>query len=102
MTVTTAPENPQRIKLYNLPQRVEGGIRIHGYSSPAVNLPEGSVLLFDYLDGMYANCTVEGLNDGTIIHLHATTPLIELGGDEYKIDGEPEVHEEDEVPSDES
>jgi hypothetical protein len=87
---------PYHIKLYNVPQRVEGGIKIYGYSSPAVNLPDDVVLLFDQLDGMYANCTVEGDEgaDPTIIHLKATQPLVEYK-DGYMIEEEPEAESTD-------
>lgn len=92
MVATTAPAEPYHIKLYNLPQRVEGGIKVHS--------AEGDrVYLFDHLDGMYANCQIEGTED--TIMLHAATPLVELGNDEYKIEGEAEIHEEDAAPESE-
>jgi len=91
------------LKLYNLPQRVEGGIKIHGFSSPAVDTPDDVVVLFDHLDGMWANCTIEGDKgeDPTIVHLHATTPLLEQEDGSYKINGEPEIHEDDGKPGSE-
>lgn len=74
-----------KIKLYNLPQRVEGGLKIHGLKDD-----EGKdvVVLFHHLDGMYSYCTVEGTDK--IVHLSAITPLVTLGEGEYKIDEETE------------
>lgn len=83
---------PVHIKLFNLPQRVEGGIRIHGFRSELENSGE-QTLRFHHLDGMYSVCTIEG-HDDHIVHLSASTPLIELGNDEYQIEY-PEEDEED-------
>lgn len=69
------------IKLYNLPQRTEKGIKIHGLKD---DNQKDIVVLFHHLDGMYSYCTIEG-TDKTV-HLNASTPLVELGNDEYKID----------------
>lgn len=76
---------PARIKLYNLPQRVDGGIKIHGFRSELDSSNKEQTLRFHHLDGMYSFCTIEG-TEGYIVHLSATTPLIELGNDEYKIE----------------
>lgn len=75
---------PHKLKLYNLPQRVEGGIKIHGCKDHDTD--EYITVLFHNLDGMYANCTAE--DTGNPVTLSATTPLIEMGNDEYKIDEE--------------
>lgn len=82
---------PHHVKLYNLPQRVEGGIKIHGYANEQ---GEKQVLLYDHLDGMFANLKVEGV--GEIVHLQAATPLVELGNGEYEIET---IVEEDEDKS---
>lgn len=71
------------IKVYNLPQNVEGGIKIHGFSDPAYDLPKDAVLLFTHLEGMEAVCKVEGTKNQ--ISINANTSITELGGDEYKI-----------------
>lgn len=70
-----------KIKLYNLPQRVEGGIKIHGLQD---DKKKDIVVLFHHLDGMYSYCTIEGTDK--IVHLSASTPLVELEDGEYKID----------------
>lgn len=70
------------IKVVNLPQHA--AIKIHGFSSPEYNLPEGAVLLFDRLEGMQAFCQVEGTDNE--ISIDANTPIVELGGDEYRVD----------------
>lgn len=87
---------PYHIKLYNVPQRVEGGIKIYGYSSPAMDLPDDVVLLFDHMDSMYSNLTIEGdeSEDPTIINLKATQPLVEYK-DGYMIEDEPESESTD-------
>lgn len=75
-------KEPYHIKLYNLPQHVEGGIKIHGFVSELSK--KEVVLRFHSLDGMYSNCTIDGTTDQ--VHLSAQTPLVELGNDEYKIE----------------
>ena len=72
---------PAHIKLYNLPQRVEGGIKIHGLKDED---DKDIVVLFHHLDGMYSYCTIDG-DEEKVVHLNALTPLVELGGDEYKV-----------------
>jgi hypothetical protein len=74
-----------KIKLYNLPQRVEGGLKIHGLKD---DKDKDIVVLFHHLDGMYSYCTIEGTDK--VVHLSASTPLITLGKGEYKIDEEKE------------
>lgn len=71
-----------KIKLYNLPQRVEGGIKVHG-----LKLADDKevTVLFHHLDGAYSYCTIEG-DEEKVVHLSASTPLVELEGGEYKID----------------
>lgn len=71
-----------RIKVVNLPQHA--AIKIHGFSSPEYDLPKDAVLLFDRLEGMQAFCTVEGTKNE--ISIDANTPIVELGGDEYKVE----------------
>lgn len=71
---------PHKIKVYNLPQRVKGGIKIHGAKDTDGN---DIVLLFHKMDGMYGQCTIEGSDDS--IHLQGAVELIELGNDEYKL-----------------
>lgn len=75
---------PAHIKLFNLPQRVEGGIKIHGFRSELEGSEE-QTLRFHHLDGMYSYCTIDG-HDDHIVHLSASTPLVELGNDEYQIE----------------
>lgn len=74
---------PYTIKVYNLPQNIKGGIKIHGFSDPAYDLPEDAVLLFTHLEGMEAFCNVEGTKNQ--ISIDANTKIVELGGDEYKV-----------------
>lgn len=86
--MTEAPA-PELLKLYNLPQRTENGIPIHG--AKAQDSGEDIVLLFHHLDGMYSYCTVqdpEAPNDktGKVVHLSASTPLVYEDG-KYRIDG---------------
>lgn len=74
------------IKLYNLPQRTEKGIKIHGFKEyVSEGKTQDLVLRFHHLDGMYSYCTVDG-EDDRVIHLSASTPLVEMGNDEYRID----------------
>lgn len=73
---------PHHIKVFNLPQHA--AIKIYGFSSPEYNLPEGAVLLFDRMEGMQAFCTVKGSKNE--ISIAADTPIIELGGDEYRVE----------------
>lgn len=75
---------PAHIKLYNLPQRVKGGIKIHGFVIDGKEVP----LRFHHLDGMYSYCTVE--DSEKVVHLNASTPLVELGNNEYRIEEEPD------------
>lgn len=70
-----------KIKLYNLPQKVEGGIKIHGLKD---DNKKDIVVLFHHLDGMYSYCTIEGTKK--VVHLSASTPLVELEDGEYRID----------------
>lgn len=81
---------PHKLKLYNLPQRVEGGVKIHGCKDHDTD--KDIIVLFHNLDGMFANCTVEGTDNP--VTLSATTPLIEMEGGEYKIDEEYEEERE--------
>jgi hypothetical protein len=76
---------PHHIKLYNLPQNIEGGIKIHGFKSELDDSDKELTLRFHHLDGMYSVCSVEGEKD-SIVHLSASTPLVELGNDEYRIE----------------
>lgn len=70
-----------KIKLYNLPQRVEGGIKVHGLKD---DKDKDIVVVFHHLDGMYSYCTIQDTDK--LVHLSASTPLVELEGGEYKID----------------
>lgn len=72
-----------KIKLMHLPQRVKGGVKIHGLKDSD---NKDVVILFHHLDGMYSYCTFEGTD--TVLHLSASTPLVELKNGEYQIDGE--------------
>ena len=77
---------PHHIKLYNLPQKVEGGILLKGFEEYIAKDKKQTLdLRFHHLDGMYSVCTVEGDED-RVIHLSASTPLLELGNDEYQIE----------------
>lgn len=73
---------PAHLKVYNLP--AHHAIKIHGFSSPAYNLPEDAVLLFDRLEGMEAFCVVDGTKNE--ISIDANTSIVELGGDEYQVE----------------
>lgn len=73
---------PAHLKVFNLPQ--QHAIKIHGFQSPEYDLPEDAVLLFDRLEGMQAFCTVEGTKNE--ISIAADTPIVELGGDEYRVE----------------
>lgn len=79
---------PERLKLYNLPQRVEGGIKIYGAELVGEEKYDDPVLIFDYLDGMYANCLIEGTNKS--VQLSGSTPLVYEDG-KYSIDKEAEA-----------
>lgn len=85
------------MKLYELPQRTEKGVKI--YPLRSVSIEDGKelndiVILFHHLDGMYSYCTLldkDGdtvlFKDGTkaVMHLSAATPL-KRHADGYKID----------------
>ena len=73
---------PAHLKIFNLP--AHAAIKIHGFSSPAYNLPDDAVLLFDRLEGMDAFCVVEGTKNETSIKVD--TPIVELGGGEYQVE----------------
>ena len=73
---------PHHIKVFNLPQHA--AIKIHGFSSPAYNLPDDAVLLFDRLEGTQAFCKVEGSDNE--ISIAGDTAIVELGGDEYRVE----------------
>lgn len=73
---------PTHLKVFNLPQHA--AIKIHGFSSPAYNLPDDAVLLFDRLEGVEAYCVVEGTKNE--ISIDGNTPIVELGGDEYRFE----------------
>ena len=75
--------DPHTLKIYNLPQNVEGGIKIHGFKDPRYDLPEDAVLLFSHLENMDAFCKVEGTDNE--ISIEADMPIRELGGDEYEV-----------------
>lgn len=74
--------DPHRLTVANLPQGFN--IKIHGFTDPRYDLPAGAVLLFDRLEGDGAFCKVEGTDNE--ISIDFNTPLIEMGGDEYKVD----------------
>lgn len=80
---------PAHLKVYNLP--AHHAIKLHGFKDPRYNLAEDAVLLFDRLEGMDAYCVVEGTKNE--ISIEADTPIVELGGDEYRIE-EPEADED--------
>lgn len=77
-------QNPAHITVANLPQNVEGGIKIHGFQSPVYDLPKNVVLLFTHLEGSEAVCQVEGRNTG--VSIDSNTPLVELGSDEWRVE----------------
>lgn len=63
----------KKIKLHELPQRTELGIRI--------DITDDLTVRFHHLDGMYSYCTVDGgKSDGQPFHLAAWTPLIRENG----------------------
>lgn len=80
---------PAHIKVFNLPQ--QHAIKIHGFKDQRYDLPEDVVLLFDRLEGMQAFCTVEGTKNE--ISIDADTPIVELGGDEYRAEKEQVIYE---------
>lgn len=73
---------PHHIKVFNLPAHV--AIKIHGFKSPAYDLPDDAVLLFDRVEGMEAYCVVEGTKNE--ISIDAALPIVELGNDEYEVE----------------
>ena len=73
---------PHHIRLYNLPQRIEGGILLRGFRAAKDQTLD---LRFHHLDGMFSNCTVDG-DESHTVKLDASTPLVELGNDEYQIE----------------
>jgi hypothetical protein len=73
---------PAHLKVYNLP--AHAAIKIHGFQDPRYDLPEDAVLLFDRLEGMDAFCVVEGTKNE--ISIAGDTPIVELGGDEYRVE----------------
>lgn len=68
---------PEELKIYNLPQDVEGGIPING--------AKDGVILFHNLTDMKANCTFQ--DGGKPITLAADTKLIHENG-QYRFDEE--------------
>ncbi len=72
------------ITMANLPQNVDGGIRIRGFNDPRYDTPEDTVLLFTHLEGNEAVCKVEGTKN--TISIEANAPIVELGGDEYQFE----------------
>lgn len=70
-----------KLHVYNLPEKVKGGIKIHGLKDEDGN---DIVVLFHKLDGMNTVSTIEGTSKK--FALKADTPLIDIGNDEYKID----------------
>ena len=74
----------------HLPKDVEGGVKIHGLKDPD---NKDIVVLFHHLDGMYSYCTIEGDEEGKVVHLSASTPLIEIENGEYRVepDGDKDV-----------
>lgn len=72
-----------KIKLYNVPQNIEGGLKIHGYKN---NRGREIVLRFHHLDDNGSYCTVDG--GKKVVNLPADTPLVTLPDDEYQIDEE--------------
>lgn len=84
MTTAAAPE---KLRLYNLPQRVPGGIKIYGATLVGEEKYDDPVLLFDRMDGMYANLQIEGTDK--YVQLSGSTPLVYEDG-KYSIDKEAE------------
>lgn len=85
------------MKLYDLPQRTERGVKIYPRQPITVEGEkyDDAVILFHHLDGMYSYCTLldkEGdtiiYKDGSkaVIHLSVGTPLIKYK-DSYAIEG---------------
>lgn len=71
----------EKLKLYNLPQNVEGGMAIDGVTLPGVS--KKVTVMFHKLDDMSSDCTIEGTDK--VIHLPADTPLIYEDG-QYSVD----------------
>ena len=65
-------KSPELMRLYNLPQEVEGGLPIHNVTLPGIN---GKVtVMFHKIDEMSSDCTIEGKSD--VVHLPADTPIV--------------------------
>lgn len=84
------------MKLYELPQRTETGVKIYADKEITVGkkVYKDAIVLFHHLDNMYSYCTLTDKEGETIlhkdgskavIHLQAITPLIEYK-DGYRID----------------
>ena len=71
------------MKLYDLPQRTEKGVKLYGLKSVA---GDDLVIIFDHIDGMYSYCWVLDVNDNRdkIVHLSAITPVKKYK-DGYKV-----------------
>ena len=83
---------PHHITVANLPQNIEGGIKIRGFKDPRYDLPKDAVLLFTHLEDSEAVCQIEGEQRG--ISIDSNTPIVELGNDEYQVEY-PENDDED-------
>jgi hypothetical protein len=70
-----------KIKLYNVPENIKGGLKIHGFKDKK---GKKIVLRFHHLDGAYSYCTIDGSKK--VVNLSASTPLVTLENDEYQID----------------
>ena len=67
---------PHHIKVFNLPQRIEGGIK--------VIVSKDKVYRFHKMDGVQGVFTVDGTDELALFH--GSTLLRELGNDEYQVE----------------
>lgn len=74
------PMLKRKFKLHEIPR----GSKIYGFDISGED--EGTVIIFNHLDGMYSHCHVEGKPDKTC-HLSASTPLRKYK-DGFKLDEE--------------
>jgi hypothetical protein len=63
----------QTIKLHELPPRPSVPIKIYGLRDDATG--EDVIVLYRHIDGAYSYCTIEDRDDGSHVHLSASTPL---------------------------
>ena len=68
------------MKLYDIPR----GSKIKAETRNDKDEKVGDFITFHKLDGAYSYCTVDGLNENNVCHLHATQELKKVG-DYYEL-----------------